>query len=309
MLHASTRKLIVKIAELTETGAIAWKEGEGARPCSVFESEGYLIEVTADPPTLRVMQADGREIERADATDLAGEQWPGGGGTFAAQVAAMAERAHRVARGAEAAISRILSSLSAPPQRAPEPEPFPAAPEFEATTPARPVVASHAIESEAALAAISADMDSMRKPAPPEPLPQSHSEPEEAPAPAPHRPLGLSALLRSTAAPAPRPSPPLESQRPVSAPAPSPGQQPRPAFGETISFNRAPSTPAAQAEASGPAKVTSGGLLITGISAVTRQTIRGESAPEPPRPAPTPEPKAEPLRQPATGPGVYKPWA
>src|SRR5690349_11477585 len=134
MLHASTQKLIVKICELTDRGAIAWKEGKGEKPSSVFDSEGYSVEITGDPPMMRVLNADGREIERADADDLASAPWPGGGGTFATHLSAAASRAHRVARGAETAISRILSSLSAPPQKAPEPEPepSPAAPEFDA---------------------------------------------------------------------------------------------------------------------------------------------------------------------------------
>jgi hypothetical protein len=280
MLHASTQKLIVKIAELTEAGAIAWKEGEAARPCSVFESEGYVIEVTADPPTVRLLHADGREVERADAAELAGTSWPGGGGTFATQVAAMAYRARRVARGAEAAISRILSSLSAPPQKMPEAEPSPAAPEFETA----PV-------------------------APPAPLSRSHSAPEEAPAPArlpepPARPAIEIAPLSSTVPAAP----PRAMQAPVFRPDPQLSPQPQAQFGAMTSFSRAPPAPAPDPA---PAKVTSGGLLFTGIRAVTQQTIHGEiPAPPPPaRPAPPPEPKPEPPHAPATGPGVYKPWA
>jgi hypothetical protein len=131
MLHPSTQQLIRKLCELTDAGHIAWKEGE--RNCSRFESEGYVVEVMAEPPTLRLLRGDGRELERADAADLAATAWPDGKGAYATHVADMAEKAHRVARGAEAAIARILTSLSAPakldappappPHAAPPPEP------------------------------------------------------------------------------------------------------------------------------------------------------------------------------------------
>ena len=135
MLHPSTQQLIRKLCELTETGHIAWKEGE--RQCSLFESEGYIVEVEAEPPTLRLLRGDGRELERANPADLAATAWPDGGGTYATHVTDLATKAHRIARGAEAAIARILSSLSdpskpaasavasapPPPHAAPPPEP------------------------------------------------------------------------------------------------------------------------------------------------------------------------------------------
>src|SRR5215475_5377102 len=117
MLHASTQQLIRKICELTESGDIVWKEAPEGR-CR-FETEGYQIEVAEEPPLVRLLSPEGRELEKAEAADLA-LAWPGGDGTFATHVGDMARRAHRVARGAEKAISKILSSLSAPPKRAPE---------------------------------------------------------------------------------------------------------------------------------------------------------------------------------------------
>ncbi len=123
MLHPSTQQLIRKLCELTDAGHIAWKEGE--RQSSRFESEGYVVEVEAEPPTLRLLRGDGRELERADAADLAATAWPDGQGTYAIQVADMAEKAHRVARGAEAAIARILTSLSAPSKQHTPPAPPP----------------------------------------------------------------------------------------------------------------------------------------------------------------------------------------
>ncbi len=121
MLHPSTQQLIRKLCELTDAGHIAWKEGE--RQSSRFESEGYVVEVEAEPPTLRLLRGDGRELERANAADLVATVWPDGDGTYATHLVTMAEKAHRVARGAEAAIARILSSLSAPPKTDADPEP------------------------------------------------------------------------------------------------------------------------------------------------------------------------------------------
>lgn len=123
MLHPSTQQLIRKLCELTDAGHIAWKEGE--RNSSRFESEGYVVEVMAEPPTLRLLRGDGRELERADAADLAATAWPTGQGTYATHLVDMAEKAHRVARGAEAAIARILTSLSAPAKQDAPPAPPP----------------------------------------------------------------------------------------------------------------------------------------------------------------------------------------
>jgi hypothetical protein len=117
VLHTSTQKLIIKLCELTEAGHIAWKQGDG-ETCR-FETEGYVVEVQGQPATLRLLHSDGRELERADEPDLAAQSWPGGDGTFAAHITLLAARAHRIARGAELAISRILSSLSAPPKAPP----------------------------------------------------------------------------------------------------------------------------------------------------------------------------------------------
>ncbi len=119
MLHASTQKLIVTLYALTEAGEIAWKEGE--RETAILETEGYTVEVRGDPPTIRLLRSDGRELERADPSDLADIPWPGSQDTFAARVTALAASANRIARGAELAISKILTSLSAPPKSTAEP--------------------------------------------------------------------------------------------------------------------------------------------------------------------------------------------
>lgn len=112
MLHASTQQLIRKLYELTSAGSLAWTEGpqESAR----LETEGYVVEIAAAPPALRLLRADGRELETATSADLAAVAWPSGDGTYATRVTEMAGRARRIALGAEQAIATILSSLSSP---------------------------------------------------------------------------------------------------------------------------------------------------------------------------------------------------
>ncbi len=386
MLHPSTQKLIQKLCELTEGGDIVWKEGP--RQTSIFETEGYRVEVDGEQPAVRLLGADGRELETASAADLA-TPWPGGDGTYATRVADMARRAHRIARGAEAAISKILSSLSAPPRKAPEPEPVPAAIEFDPPVErkAAPVRTS---ESAAAIAAVTADMELLRRQ--PEPPPSPHIIPEPPPAPASQASTALGTILAASepviefapmdpepevqaaeeemplddapapvAAPFPEPRaeeipaiadmPPALEPRPFPLMAPvvpahkpsepqrtvAPMAGPRPSFGSTSSFARAttarsapafvpePGASPAPASEAAPPKVTSGGLVITGFSAVTRQTVRMESptsrlsqdaqppaSPPPPPPAPAaPKPGREPelASAPAKGPDIYKPWS
>ena len=136
MLHPSTQQLIRKLCELTDAGHIAWKEGE--RQCSLFETEGYVVEIEAEPAALRLLRGDGRELERADTSDLAATAWPDGQGTYATHVATMATKAHRIARGAEAAIARILTSLSSPPKQDAPPAPAAAPPPPHAAPPLEP---------------------------------------------------------------------------------------------------------------------------------------------------------------------------
>lgn len=116
MLHESTRRLIAKLCEMTERGEIAWREAPGASGArSRFETEGYAVEVQAEPPLVAILRADGRELERADADDLQVTATDGGGESYVDRVREMARRADRIARGAEQAIATILSALSAPP--------------------------------------------------------------------------------------------------------------------------------------------------------------------------------------------------
>jgi|LauGreSBDMM110SN_4_FD.fasta_scaffold05152_4 hypothetical protein len=118
MLHASTQQLIRKLYELTSAGSLAWTEGPNVS--ARLETEGYVVEIEAAPPALRLLRADGRELETATADDLAEVAWPSGDGTYATRVIEMAGRARRIALGAERAIATVLSSLSAPAMKSTE---------------------------------------------------------------------------------------------------------------------------------------------------------------------------------------------
>ncbi len=224
MLHASTQQLIRKLCELTEQGAIAWREGE-ADAC-LFETEGYVVEVKATPPAVRLLRQDGRELERADAGDLAAP-WPGGEATYATKVGEMAHHAGRIARGAETAIAKILSSLSAPPKRLVELDPEPASLAFDL-----PVARAPSTEGASAIAAVSANLDAQR-PGPINDPPVSHTLPEPAPvAVAAETETAIDRVLAVQPAPQPEPVIVIEppSTRLVTAAAdPEPRREPEPA--------------------------------------------------------------------------------
>lgn len=114
MLHPTTQQLIRKLYELTASGGLGWLPGE--ENASRLETEGYVVEIAAEPPLMRLLRLDGRELERAGAEALAAEPWPGGDGTYATRMAEMAGRARRIANGAEKAKPQEMSALSAPPK-------------------------------------------------------------------------------------------------------------------------------------------------------------------------------------------------
>jgi hypothetical protein len=310
MLHSSTQKFIHTLCDLTASGAIAWKEDERGRV--VFETEGYLVEVEADPPGVRLLHADGRELEYSGEADLAATPWPEGNGNYATHVADMARRANRIARGAEQAISKILSSLSAPPQKAVKPEPISAALEFESPQTrhppeTEPPPASHSVadappdstihppHAETAIAVV---LDAESTP----PLEENASEAVvESPPVEPEAEATVEAAEEELPLEeAPLPEPVAAQPQPVEiatiaakVPAPERPQPipPRSLFGETPSFARPTiQKPARPPEPPAVTKVTSTGLFITGFSATTRQTIDGELPPERPKPAPQPVP-------------------
>jgi hypothetical protein len=125
MLHASTQRLILALCNLTADGKLQWREGENASS-SRLESEGYVVEVSSSPLSVRILNNEGRVIEIVTESDLAGAAATGSGGDLTSMVRRMADSAQRVARGTERAIAAILSSLSAPPLRAMEADSAPA---------------------------------------------------------------------------------------------------------------------------------------------------------------------------------------
>lgn len=119
MVHASTQQLIRKLYELTGAGALAWQLSE--RETSRLETEGYVVELEPAPPTVSLLRADGRLLERAEPDALAAIAWPDGEGTYASRVTEMANRASRLARGAERVSPKPLSAVAAPPLGSPKP--------------------------------------------------------------------------------------------------------------------------------------------------------------------------------------------
>lgn len=128
MLHPSTQRLILKLCEMTSRGEIPWSEGE--QGTSLYDAEGYCVEVSGDPLRIVVRQSNGRELERVEADDMAATPWPeptAHAPTFREPVAVMAVDAGRIACGAEAAIALLIESLdharpaSAPPRDAAHP--------------------------------------------------------------------------------------------------------------------------------------------------------------------------------------------
>jgi len=108
MLHASTRKLIDRLAEMTELGKLDWVEG--ADGAINYSTEGYSVSLTEAPNELIITSKDGKELERASAEELAAteseENTP-----YAVIVAAMTKEAARIARGTETAISTLLAGM------------------------------------------------------------------------------------------------------------------------------------------------------------------------------------------------------
>jgi hypothetical protein len=283
MLHASTQKLIIKLCELTALGDIQWREGrDGA---VVFETEGYAVEIEGQPAKLRVLNSDGDALEHVDADVLAAAPWPSGDGSFADHVSTMATQARRLARGTDHAISRILSSLSAPPAARIE-----AAEEPALSTTGGP-------ESEAAIAAAVADMAVRPDPSPEE-------TPTVAATPAAQPPEHVEPAEPET------PSPPPHVKRSTET------------FGRTRSFAVAGRThhrPSPEARpVSSLGKITASGLVVPGRPGPAGNEPEAETPPaaaEPdapqiqapampedvqttaPRPTPTPTP-----------PDAYKPW-
>ncbi|MFN3212334.1 MAG: hypothetical protein ACE37M_04460 [Henriciella sp.] len=108
MLHASTKKLIDRLAEMTELAKLDWAEGEDGT--ITYSTEGYSVSLTETPNEMVITSKDGKELERASADELA-STLTDDGSSYAAIVAAMTSEAARVARGTETAISTLLAGM------------------------------------------------------------------------------------------------------------------------------------------------------------------------------------------------------
>ncbi|MEM6534338.1 MAG: hypothetical protein AAF613_01755 [Pseudomonadota bacterium] len=107
MLHASTQKLIDRLAEMTERGRLGW--GQEDDQSVVYMTEGYSVSITADPHELVIFSKEGKELERASHADLLAT--PSGAGTYGDILATMFQQASRIARGTEAAINSLLAGI------------------------------------------------------------------------------------------------------------------------------------------------------------------------------------------------------
>lgn len=116
MLHASTRKLIDRLAEMTELSKLDWTETEDGQIS--YSTEGYSVSLTESPNEVVITSKDGKELERASAEDLAATQ-DDEGQVYAAIVAAMTAEASRIARGTERAISTLLAGMDTTADEAP----------------------------------------------------------------------------------------------------------------------------------------------------------------------------------------------
>lgn len=113
MLHASTRKLIDRLSEMTELGKLDWTEDEDGT--LAYATEGYSVTLSESPNEVIITSKTGKELERATAEELA-STLQDDGGAYTSIVAAMTMEASRIARGTEAAISSLLADLQDEPE-------------------------------------------------------------------------------------------------------------------------------------------------------------------------------------------------
>jgi len=108
MLHPSTKRLIDKLDEMTRKKRVGWEESDNG--AIKHDTEGYRVTLTAAPHSLLLTDTLGREIETCTPEDFAGET-DATGRPYSEFVEDLYREAHRHARGAEKAISALLSSL------------------------------------------------------------------------------------------------------------------------------------------------------------------------------------------------------
>ena len=182
MLHSSTKKLIDRLAEMTELGKLDWAESENGNV--VYSTEGYSVHLTSDTSEVIITSIDGKELERASAGDLASAQTETGT-SYTTLVAEMTSEAIRLARGTETAISTLLAGMDEPAEPEPEPEP---APVLTAAAPEDAVNETTALDADTA--APEAEMaESDETPDTTEPEIEQDAEPEAETDAAPPEPL------------------------------------------------------------------------------------------------------------------------
>lgn len=112
MLHASTRKLIDRLSEMTELGKLDWTQSEDGN--LAYATEGYSVSLTEAPNQVIITSKDGKELERATADEIAATEQEDGT-SYTTVVAAMTKEAARIARGTETAISTLLAGMEETP--------------------------------------------------------------------------------------------------------------------------------------------------------------------------------------------------
>lgn len=109
MLHASTQKLIDRLAAMTAQKKIDWIEKDSGEV--LYATEGYVVRLTAEPPRVLLTTESGKSLEDATST-LLNSAPHADGGTYGDLVASIARDACREARGTEEAINTLLAGLS-----------------------------------------------------------------------------------------------------------------------------------------------------------------------------------------------------
>ena len=62
MLHSSTKKLIDRLAEMTELGKLDWTEGDDGN--IIYSTEGYSVHLPASADEVLITSIEGKELER-----------------------------------------------------------------------------------------------------------------------------------------------------------------------------------------------------------------------------------------------------
>ncbi len=328
MLHPSTKRLIDKLDEMTRKQRVGWEESDNG--AIKHDTEGYRVTLTAAPHSLLLTDTLGREIETCSPEDFAGET-DANGQPYADFIEALYREAHRHARGAEKAISALLSSLDeadsedvaeadmAPPLAEPErfehaedegDESYPLAdhelpePEYEGQADMKAAIAAMADQMSADPAPEPEQEPAVEPPAMPAvsapqadaPAPEPEPEPEPIPEPEPYAPFAGSAdTARPYAVAAEFAAPAASDTAPF---AEAPAADPEPAS-ETPAAAEPEDEPASR-----PVPVFGSALFGNGPNDLTPyREVDAETAPETvpeaisdpaPEPAPAPEPEQEP---------------